>query len=115
MKIAGATGVPIEWLLNDASKLEDVWRLTGEFGDRPPSAVSAEAQRDALPDMRQGEHLFLFAANEEQLAAKMRALADEPATTKRHLVLVGVDAAVHTAATPADALARVVEVLTQRQ
>lgn len=117
MAIAKATAVPLEWLLNDASTLDELWRLTGEFGERPSLSSPAPARQapaaDVLPDMRQGEHLFLFAQTPEQAAAKLKTAADEMPGAKVHLVLVGVDAAVHTAATPADALSRVVQVLTQ--
>lgn len=107
--VSKATGVPLEWLLNDASNLDDIWRLNGEFGD------GRAKQQDVLPDLRQGEHLFLFAQTPEQIAAKLEQIAAEPASTKTHLVLVGASATVHTAATPAEALGLVVQVLTPKQ
>lgn len=108
--ISKATGVPLEWLLNDASDLDEIWRLNGEFGGRAPPAKPTAG--DVLPDLRQGEHLFVFAQTAEQIEAKLKALAQEPPTTKTHLVIVGASAAVHTVATPADALAAVVQILT---
>jgi transcriptional regulator with XRE-family HTH domain len=105
INVAKTTGVPLEWLLNDVSDLDAIWRLNGEYGDRRPPT-------DVLPDLRQSGHLFVFAQTAEQIAAKLAVLADEPPETTKHLILVGVDAAVHTAKTPADALSAVVRQLT---
>lgn len=118
--LAKATGVPIEWLLNDAVDLNDVWRLTGEFGASAPAPKAPtllpapQPQPDVLPDLRQGEHLFLFAQTPEQVAAKLVQLAELPPDVRGHLVLIGVTAQVHAVATPTDALSTVVQLLTQR-
>jgi transcriptional regulator with XRE-family HTH domain len=114
--ISKTTGAPLEWLLNDAADINALWKLTGEFGGVTPTAVVAEPPRvepDVLPDLRQGEHLFVFASTPNQIAAKLAALAAEPAATKTHLVLVGVAASVHAVSSPADALSLVVQTLTR--
>lgn len=68
---------------------------------------------DVLPDLRQGGHLFVFAQTSAQVVAKLAQLANEPSTLHKHLMLIGVDADICTSATPADALSRVVQYLTQ--
>ena len=107
--ISKVTGVPLEWLLNDASELDAIWRLNGEFRDKSRHSVPA----DVLPDLRQDGHLFVFAQTPEQIAAKFAQLQAEPPGTEKHLVLIGASATVHVAATPADALSAVVRVLTK--
>ena len=109
IEISKATGVPLEWLMNDASKLEDLWRLGAEFGDGQRQGKP----QDVLPDMQHGEHLFLFAQTSEQIAAKLQQAAAQPPGTQVHLVVIGASATVHAAATPADALSAVVGVLRQ--
>lgn len=104
IRLAEVCGVPLEWLLNDASELDTIWRLS-EFNAK-------SAPSDVLPDLRQGGHLFVFAQTPEQVAAKVRQIAAEPPGTA-HLILVGIPATVETAATPAEALAAVVRRLTQ--
>lgn len=108
--LARVTGVPLEWLLNDASELNEIWRLGGEYGDAPRQYVT----HDVLPDLRQGEHLFVFAQTPEQIAAKVEKLQKVPPGVIPHLVLIGVSATVHCAATPADALSAVVRILTDK-
>lgn len=104
---AKATGVPLEWLLNDASDLAELWRIGGEFGDAPRQGKTP----DVLPDLSQDNHLFLFARTPEQIAAKLEQLRDVPPGVTPHLVIVGASATVHAAATPADALSAVVRIL----
>lgn len=116
--IAKCTNVPLEWLLNDASDLNDVWRMAeftpGRFGSDPPAppapaakpAVAAPA--DVIPDLEQNGRLYVFAQTPEQIAAKVRQVAGR---TDAHLVLIGVSATVTVAATPAQALAQVVQAL----
>lgn len=106
--VAKTCGVPLEWLLNDSSDLDSIWRLS-EFGGKTPT------QSDVLPDLRQGDHLFLFAATPEQVASKVKHLAGLPSAQRSlaHLILIGLPATVETVATPADALAAVVRKLTQ--
>ncbi len=113
ISISKATKVPLEWLMNDASDPNEVWRLTGEFGDLGKAPVSQIQQPDVLPDMRQNGHLFVFAQTPEQIAAKLAQIAAEPPETQAHLVIIGASATVHTVATPADALSAVVQVLTK--
>ena len=121
LAIASNTGVPLEWLLNDASRLEDIWRLGGEFGDaqRQPvttggKALPAPSTPDVLPDLLQNGHLFLFAKTPEQIAAKLAQLRSVPEGVTPHLILIdgGSEAQVHTAGSAADALSVVVRVLT---
>lgn len=119
VKIASVTRAPLEWLLNDASDLNAIWRLTSEFGDpgRALSAPSAAAPPtspppDVLPDLEQHGHLFVFASVPEHLHTKLQRLAQHADPAKAHLILVGSAAAnLHAVASPTDALARVVEIL----
>lgn len=106
--VAKCTGVPLTWLLNDASDLDEIWRLS-EFGASPAGPAAAP---DPLPDLRQGGHLFVFAALPDQVATKLAQLASEPDPSKAHLILIGAAATIHSVPTPADALARVVHILT---
>lgn len=119
VKIAAVTRVPLEWLLNDASDLNAIWRLTSEFGD-PGRALSAPSAApppappppDVLPDLEQHGHLFVFAATPEHLVHKLQRLAQHADPSKAHLILVGSAAAnLHAVASPTDALAKVVEIL----
>ena len=105
--MAKATGVPLEWLMNDASELDALWRLGGEFGD----AQRQSPPRDVLPDLHQDGHLFLFAQTPEQISTKLEQARAAGPGAKVHLILVGASATVHMAATPADALSAVVRVL----
>jgi transcriptional regulator with XRE-family HTH domain len=114
VQISKKTRVPLEWLLNDAASTEALWKLTGEFGDNEPSPAPAPAavlEPDVLPDLRQGDQLFVFAKTPAQISDKLAVLAAEPETTRKHLILVGVDAAVHAVYTPADALSAVVQAM----
>lgn len=123
MLISQSTGVPLEWLLNDASKLEDIWRLGGEFGDAQgrPGALGAAAVTpsgsggDVLPDLLQEGHLFLFARTPDQIAAKLKQIHSVPEGVTPHLILIdgGANATVHTAGSTAEALSVVVRVLTK--
>lgn len=122
LAISSATGVPLEWLLNDASKLEDIWRLGSEFGDAQGQPVTRSGKPlppsvtpDVLPDMLQDGHLFLFAKTPEQIAAKLAQLHAAPPGVTPHLILIngGSQTQVHTAGSPADALSVVVRVLTK--
>lgn len=108
--ISKGTGVPLEWLLNDASDLNEIWRLNGEYGDDRRQTAPV---KDVLPDLHQDGHYFLFAQTPEQIAAKFEQIKALPPDVKPHLVLVGVSVAIHTAATPADALSAVVKILTK--
>jgi len=111
--VSKATRVPLEWLMNDASDVNEVWRLTGEFGEVEKTPVVEMQQLDVLPDLRQDGHLFVFAQTPAQIAAKLAQLANEVPETKTHLVIIGASATVHTAATAAEALSAVVQVLTK--
>lgn len=102
--IARACGVPIEWLLNDASDLNTIWQQ----GSAP-----AMGSTDVLPDLRQDGQSFFFATTPEQIARKMEAIRQEPPGSA-HLIVVGVDAQVSSAATPTEALASVVKSLTKK-
>lgn len=111
--ISKATGVPLEWLMNDASQLDTIWRLGGEFseGRRQPS-LPAPAATDVLPDLLQDGHLFLFAQTAEQLADKLEKAKAAPPEVQPHVVLIGTRATVHSAESPAAALSAVVRLLT---
>jgi len=118
VKIASVTRVPLEWLLNDASDLNAIWRLTSEFGEHGPVAANAPTlpqaapPPDVLPDLEQHGHLFVFAATPEHLVHKLQRLAQHADPSKAHLILVGSAAAnLHAVASPTDALAKVVEIL----
>ncbi|NBT76536.1 MAG: hypothetical protein EBT15_11360, partial [Betaproteobacteria bacterium] len=58
-------------------------------------------------------HYFLFAQTPEQVRSKLEQLPSLPPDVTPHLVLVGASVAVHTVATPADALSAVVRILTK--
>lgn len=121
LKVAETTGAPIEWLLNDASDVNAIWRLAGEFSGG--QAVEAErknwknraSDHDVLPDLRQEGHLFVFAQTPEQIARKLMQLQSEPAELNKHLVVVGTAGLhLHLADSPTDALAAVVRQLTTK-
>lgn len=116
IQISKKTRVPLEWLLNDAASTEALWKLTGEFGDGTPEVAPEVAlqEPDVLPDLRQGEHLFVFASSPAQISAKLALLAAEPSTTQKHLILVGTEACVRCVDTPAAALSAVVQALSQK-
>ena len=128
IEISKKTKVPLEWLLNDAASMNDLWKLTGEFGGtanwkdgggpgspaEPESRPVPALEPDVLPDLRQGEHFFVFAKTPEQIAAKLAVLAAEPETTLKHLILVGAGAEVQAVASPTDALSVVVQALSQK-
>lgn len=111
--ISKATNVPLEWLLNDTSKLEDLWRLGGEFGDAPRQLPTQSVTPDVLPDLLQDGHLFLFAKTPEQIAAKLAQLKTAPEGVTPHLILLNGNADVHVAGTPAEALSVVVNILSK--
>ena len=126
VQIAKCTSVPLEWLLNDASDLNDVWRLAeyqpGRFapkdqdapGTAPRAATGAlpGVVQDVLPDFQADGVLFCFAQTPEQIAAKLHQIAGR---TDAHLVLIGVSATVLCAPTPAAALAQVVQALASKK
>lgn len=121
IKVSKETGAPLEWLLNDAADLDALWRLGGEFGEGSRRAVAAasgeamEDEPDVLPDLRQGGHVFVFATNAEQAARKLAQLTAEAPEVKKHLILVGPRMTdIHFADTPTDALASVVQILTEK-
>lgn len=103
--IAKAARVPIDWLLNDASELDAIWRLGLEQGPDGAQPV------DVLPDLRQDGRLFVFAQTPEQVARKVKQINLEPPGTA-YLILVGTRATVRAVETPTEALATVVKVLT---
>lgn len=127
--IAKVCNVPLEWLLNDTSDINALWRLSGEFGPPtqpngipnghnplangvPNGHPNGTHNGDVLPDLRQGGHLFVFAQTPAQVVAKLAQLANEQSTLEKHLMLIGAEANISIAATPADALAQVVQFLT---
>ena len=114
--------MPLEWLLNDASELNDVWRMAeftpGRFSSDPPAPPPAPAAKpaaaapaDVIPDLEQGGKLYVFAQTPEQIAAKLRQVAGRTDAT---VVLIGVSATVTIAATPTQALSQVVQALSGR-
>ena len=116
MRLAKATGVPLAWLMNDASEVSDVWRISpGYEEDLPVGGQPAKKPLapDVLPDIRTDGVLVCFATTAEQIAAKLTVLALEPEPTRKHLVLVGVSTTVSAAATPAEALQQAVKILTK--
>lgn len=114
IRVADVCNVPLEWLLNDASELDAIWRLQGEFGDRKPESRSRSDSDNVLPDLPQGRQLFVFAKTPEQISLKLEQLAKLPPETEGHLVVIGTKATVHSAETPADALSVVVRLITQK-
>lgn len=113
IQIAKKTKVPLEWLLNDAASTDQLWKLAGEFGGGGVSDVLPETEPEVLPDLRQGDYLFVFAKTPTQISAKLEILAAEPETTRKHLVLVGVGADVLSVSSPTEALSAVVQLLSK--
>lgn len=126
MQIARVTSVPLDWLMNDASRLDELWQLAVETGApglqhlaRPAAAPAPTAPPDdPLPELRHGDDLFVFAqATASSIAQKVERLAAEPASTRTHLIVVAQGRAasampsVHVATSAADALATVVRML----
>lgn len=115
--ISKLTRAPLEWLMNDSSLIDDLWKLAATNDTSLPGAgPGAPPQRvpDILPDVRQGDQLFCFAQSPEQVAAKLAQLAGEEARVEKHLILVGVRAEVSSVATLADALSLVAAKLDKR-
>lgn len=100
MVFSRLTKAPLEWLMNDGSRLDDLFKALAETDepDRLP---------DVLPDVRQGNQVFCFAQTPEQVAAKLAQLSSEDEKLERHLVLISADVAVTQVSTLAEALTHV--------
>lgn len=114
MVISKLTKAPLDWLMNDASKLEDLYKLAATNDGAAPSGPAPPRVPDFLPDVRQGDQLFCFAQTPEQVAAKLAQLAGDTADLERHLILVGVPADVFQVGSLAEALALVASKLDKR-
>lgn len=120
--VSDVTGVPLDWLLNDAADLEAVWRVGMEFNDArrapgtsPRPAKAAPVAHNSLPDLLQNGHLFVFANTPEQASDKLAQLLVTSTTAKKHLVLISPDEInLHTVDTATEALSFVVHFLTQQ-
>lgn len=126
--ISRSTGAPLEWLMNDASRLEDLLEVA-EPPARPAGAAQpAVAQPgrgparapDPLPDLRHGDALFVFAHGDAQsIAQKMERLLAEPAGVRTHLIVVAPAGqavptpSLHVAASADEALAMTVKLISQ--
>lgn len=108
------TKAPLEWLMNDASRLDDLYKLASENDGTtaPPGQVPPKVP-EVLPDVRQGDQLFCFASSPEQVAAKLAQLATEDG--EKHLILVGVKTEVKQVASLSEALAYVASQLDDRR
>lgn len=126
--IATATGLPLEWLLNDASELEDAWKLAVYNEAMPRSAKRRNdsihepralrvPEPDVLPDIYQDGHRFYFAQTAEQFKAKLKQIQKPPGLlddqVKKHLILLMAGATVHQVETPSDAIAKMMQILNQ--
>ena len=110
------TKAPLEWLMNDASRLDDLYKLASENDGMPsPSAQAPPKVPEVLPDVRQGDQLFCFASSPEQVAAKLAQLATEDPRLERHLILVGVKADLKQVSSLSEALAYVASQLDDRR
>lgn len=126
--ISTSTGAPLEWLMNDASRLEDLLHVA-EAPARPAGAAQAApvspgrpAPRspDPLPELRHGDALFVFAHGDAQsIAQKLERLLAEPAGVRTHLIIVAPAGqaaptpSLHVAASPEEALAMTVQLISQ--
>lgn len=112
VKVAEATSVPLEWLMNDASKLDDVYKLaTANLGPAMSNGKGRPRSQPVLPDLRNGAHLFVFASTPQQIADKLEQLADEPPETQVHMILVGKQPDIQVVDDVSAALALVVKTL----
>lgn len=123
--ISKSTGAPLEWLMNDSSRLEDLLHVA-EAPARPAGAAPVSPGRpaprapDPLPDLRHGGALFVFAHGDAQsIAQKMERLLTEPAGVRTHLIIVAPAGqaaptpSLHVAASPDEALAMTVDLISQ--
>lgn len=114
--VSRLTKAPLDWLMNDASRLEDLYKLAAEYDPSGgPVGPPQPAVPEVLPDVRQGEQVFCFATTPEQVRAKLAQLQNEPAKLEKHLILVGVAAQVTQVATLSEALAQVARQLDERR
>lgn len=114
--VSKLTKAPLEWLMNDASRLDDLYKLAATND----AALAAPAQAppkvpEVLPDVRQGEQLFCFASSPEQVQAKLAQLANEEPSLEKHLILVGVKVELKQVASLSEALAYVASQLDDRR
>lgn len=113
--ISKLTKAPLEWLMNDASRLDDLYKLAATNdasltpGQAPPKVP------EVLPDVRQGDQVFCFATSPEQVAAKLAQLGQEDPGLEKHLILVNVKAEIKQVTNLAEALAHVASQLDERR
>lgn len=105
MIVSRVTKAPLEWLMNDASRLDDLYKLASNNDSELPSANDTrEKVADVLPDVRQHNRLIVFAQTPEQVAAKVDQLRREPPDLVKHLIVIGLQADVSSVNSLADAL-----------
>ncbi len=109
--ISQACGVPFDWLMNDDADMNAYRPDRILPAVRGPTTLALNANN--LPDLRQKNHLFVFAQTAEQIAAKLKQIAALPPGIQAHLVLIGAPAVdVRTVSNASDALAAAVQILT---
>ena len=107
MIVSRVTKAPLEWLLNDASRLEDLYKLAATNDQdvaHASDSLTREKPPDVLPDVRQHNRLIVFAQTPEQVAAKVDQLRREPPDLVKNLIVIGLQADVSSVNSLADAL-----------
>lgn len=84
------TKAPLEWLMNDASRLDDLYRVVADADAAQPPATAPPKVPEVLPDVRSPGKVFCFAQTPEQVAAKLAQLQAEDIGLEKHLILVSV-------------------------
>lgn len=105
--ISKMTHAPLDWLMNDSSVLEDIYKLASLSDAKTLETVefTNHLAADVLPDLRHGNQLFLFAQTPEQAARKVALARAANSKQKVFLIFVGLHATVNSVDTPSEALA----------
>ena len=124
--IAQATGVSLEWLIDDRQNAPD--SEPRSYPERPSLLKTHNARKqpaaeteptslpEAIPDLLRDGHLFCFAFTPLQVEAKIKRLQQEPESTKGHLVMIGVRPSIeaHCVETAADAFDLLFQILNKK-
>ena len=104
--ISKLTNAPLDWLMNDSSVLEDIYKLAAlnDASNLETVKIASPSGADVLPDMKHGDQLFLFAQTPEQAANKLALAKAADSKQAVFLIFVGLGATVASVQTPSDAL-----------